>query len=365
MHDKDKIAIDEHLSLEYLSMPDTMLAHVLDSLFDGVFIVDAQRRVLLWNRGAEVLSGFTRDEVVGRTCLEGAVGYLDKFGKPACQGNCPFREALSDAAGQARARFTLRRKNGELLSVVTHVSPLVDRDMNVIGAIEVFRDSTYEEGFRAFQHDFNVLIRKYVSATTYEQVIHQARTKGRSKAMFRDLSILYLDIVEFTNFSERHQADEIVQMLNDIFGICEAITRKHHGEVDKFIGDAIMSTFEDPNEAVECAINILRALGTLNAMRVHAGKQAIHVRIGINSGYVVHGEVGTSQRRDFTVVGDVVNTAARIQSLSESDSLYISEATFIRLKKRNLFTFYREVTVKGKHQSIKIFRLLPEALKGS
>ena len=176
-----------------------------------------------------------------------------------------------------------------------------------------------------------------------------------------DLTILYLDIVDFTGYSEKHSHKEVVELLNNVFGFCGMITNECHGDIDKFIGDAIMAVFIDSNDAIKAGKNILKILSEFNKRERKGDEKELSVRIGINSGIVIQGEIGTLERKDLTVIGDTVNTASRIQSISQVDSIFISESTLTRLnsKNKNLFEFYDKVKVKGKRDKLNIYKYKP------
>jgi adenylate cyclase len=106
---------------------------------------------------------------------------------------------------------------------------------------------------------------------------------------------------------------------------------------------------------VKVCTNSFKTL-TLNTVRTKEFKQEVNVRLGINSGKVIQGDIGTVERKDLTVIGDAVNIAARIQTVTAPNSISISEATFSRLKNPSSFKFKEEVIVKGKKQSVRIFR---------
>jgi two-component system sensor histidine kinase ChiS len=156
-----------------------------------------------------------------------------------------------------------------------------------------------------------------LSTATMDEVQDQLQGTTEAKARVRELTVLYLDVVGFTSFSERNPAEAVATMLNELFGVCEVITRECHGDIDKFIGDAIMAVFIDANDAVAAGRKVLSAVLRLNETRQARGLEGIRIRIGINSGSVIQGEIGTSSRKDVTVIGDVVNTAARIESATE------------------------------------------------
>lgn len=166
--------------------------------------------------------------------------------------------------------------------------------------------------------------------------------------------------MNFTGFSENKAPEEVVRLLNNLFGICDVITREGFGDIDKFIRDAIMAVFNDANDAVRSAMRILdTGIPGLNQVRHARNKAPIAIRIGINSGLVLQGDVGTVDRKDLTVIGDSVNIAARIEKASLPNRLMISEATYARLDEElsQKFTFHQEHELRGKAQPIKLFIL--------
>jgi class 3 adenylate cyclase len=121
-----------------------------------------------------------------------------------------------------------------------------------------------------------------------------------------------------------------------------------------------MAIFNDANDAVRASVKILQeALPQMNQSRQQRGLQEISVRIGINSGLVMQGEVGTLDRRDLTVIGDAVNIAARVEKSSLPNRLMISEASYARLKAdlRPKFEFHHEEQLRGKNASVRLYLL--------
>lgn len=348
------------LNIDYLQRTDTVLGEVMNSIFDGVYMVDRTRRILFWNRGAEKITGYSADEVMDKHCFDNILNHVDENGHLICKGRCPLSEAM--ATGNAvSAKIYPLRKDGVRVPVLTNISPIRDGDGEVIAAIEVFRDISTEENYRILQEKFNKIVRKYVSGHAYKEILTQAHLGGdNASVQVRDLTILYLDIVGFTPLAEKSSPEEIVNILNDVFGMCDVITKERNGDIDKFIGDAIMAVFVDANDAVGAGEQILTdALLDLNELRAKEGHEPIAVRIGVNSGNVLQGDVGTADRKDLTVIGDVVNTAERVESICEPNTLTISEATFARLapETADRFAYVGEVTVKGKTEPLRVFAL--------
>lgn len=351
--------MDEPMSAEYLSRKDTVLAAVLNALFDGVYIVDKDRKILFWNRGAEEITGYRAEEVENHWCGDNILNHIDEKGNILCHGGCPLTRSLRTGEHVRKKVYPLHQ-SGRRFPVVTHVAPIRDEAGEIIAAIEVFRDVSQEEEFRLLQEKFNKLIARYVSSATLDEVVAQIHGKSSTGVCIRDLTVLYVDVVAFTSFSERHSGEEAVSLLNDIFGICEVITTEYNGDIDKFLGDCIMAVFVDANDAVGAARQVLSALGRLNKQRGSEGQEPVAVRIGINSGHVIQGDVGTRDRKDLTVIGDVVNTAARIQASAQPNSVYISTAAFSRLKDSTAFAYEGEIRVKNRETPIGVYRYAGE-----
>ena len=329
--------------------------NMLNTIFDGIYIVNTKREILFWNKGAENIAGYTYHEVIGKKCSANILNHIDENGKLLCKSDCPLTHCIKTGKNIQEKVFPLN-KNGKRFPTLTHISPIKDDSNNTVGAIEVFRDITKEEDFRILQEKFNTFIQKYLSKNTYEEIQKQVKHGKSDLNVIKDLTILYLDVVSFTEFSESAEPNIIADLLNDLFGICDVITREYHGDIDKFIGDSIMATFLDANDAVNASVKIMEALGYFNINRRKDALSEIKLRLGINSGNVVQVEVGTRDRKDYTVLGDVVNTAARIQSIADPNSIFISESTLARIHNKEEFILVGDKKLKGKKEAIKIYK---------
>lgn len=346
----------EKITIESLGEKNNLLSQVLNALFDGVYITDRRRRIIFWNKGAEEITGYGAEEVEGKYCRNNILNHVDENGKLLCRSACPLLFAIKTGKGVSEKVYPLH-KSGRRIPVETHIAPLRNEEGKIIAGIEIFRDISVEENYRILQEKFNSLIKKYISSTTMEKVMEQIKSGGTDQGDLKDVTVLYLDIAGFTPFSETHSSKEVMNLLNEFFGLSEVITKKYQGDIDKFIGDAIMAVFIDANDAVAAAEEILLTLKSLNKQREAQNKEPINIRIGINSGKVVQGEIGTLSRKDLTVIGDAVNTAARIQQAATINNVSISEATWSRIRNPERFEPDRVMSLKGKKQNISVFRL--------
>lgn len=186
------------------------------------------------------------------------------------------------------------------------------------------------------------------------------------------LSVLFSDIRSFTSLSESITPQENFRFLNSYFAHMGPIIRRSSGFIDKYIGDAIMGLFEDTDQALQAAINMLMHLYKYNEGRKRAGYIPISIGIGINTGNLMLGTVGENDRLETTVIGDVVNVASRIESLTKKYGipLLISEQTFNSLKNPEKYSirFIGRTKVKGKESDVSVFEVfdgdLPKVFKG-
>lgn len=330
---------------------------LLDFIFDGIYVVDINGRIVFWNSGAEKITGYSSAEVIGNFCKDNILNHIDSEGVLVCVNNCPLKVAINENRSTQKKLYPLH-KDGRRLPVSTHIAPIKNKQGLIIGAIEVFRDISVQEEFEILQKKFDKLIKQYVSNTAYESVMNQASGDSRIKAETKDLAVFYMDIVGFTTLTEKNGPREVVEMLNAFFSLSSHIIKKHSGDIDKFIGDCVMAVFIDSKDAVAAAREFLfEGLVSLNKKLCESGLPQINVRVGINTGELISGAIGSELRRDHTVIGDVVNTAARVQSEAEPGTLYVSEFTLSRLPDVKKFEFVRQIVLKGKLTPVKLFKL--------
>ncbi|MDH4263239.1 MAG: adenylate/guanylate cyclase domain-containing protein [Spirochaetia bacterium] len=148
----------------------------------------------------------------------------------------------------------------------------------------------------------------------------------------KDVTVMFADMIGFTSRSQSMSHNQLIDLLNLVMGIVVHSIEKNSGYIDKFIGDGVMCVFFEPVSAILAAIEIQNNLFQLNEFREASGAEPLHMRIGMNSGSVILGSIGTKKRMDWTALGDVVNTASRIEKLSRKNSVLISNSTYLRVK---------------------------------
>ena len=180
-------------------------------------------------------------------------------------------------------------------------------------------------------------------------------------------TILFSDIRSFTSISEKMDAKSLVSLLNEYFTEMVDVVIKEYGVVDKYIGDAIMAVFgapvtrkDDAIHAVRAAVGMRKALATLNERLVARGLNPIKTGIGIHTGEVVAGNIGSEKRMEYTVIGDTVNLASRLESATKDlgVAVLVSDDTYQLVKDHVEARPVKEITVKGRQKPVMTYEVL-------
>lgn len=215
--------------------------------------------------------------------------------------------------------------------------------------------------------DIRKMFSSYVSKRIVDELIRDP-SKAKLGGDRKEITVLFSDIRGFTSFSEKHQPEEVVSLLNEYLGAMTHIVFEHEGTLDKFIGDAIMALWGAPvgqpdhaERACRCALAMIEKLKELQTKWAAEGKHVIDIGIGINTGEMVVGNMGAEGKKmDYTVIGDNVNLGARLESLTRqyNSHIIISEFTYAKVKDRVEAKELGSVTVKGKQQPVVVYDLV-------
>ncbi|MFN0058840.1 MAG: adenylate/guanylate cyclase domain-containing protein [Planctomycetota bacterium] len=210
---------------------------------------------------------------------------------------------------------------------------------------------------------------RYSAPSVVEQIVRSSATDaaGEMMAEEREVSVLFLDLVNFTGLTEQLEPKEVSRLLNGIFGeLCQCAFAEA-GTLDKFTGDGLMAIFGAPLPQADHAIRAVRAALSMQAAlanfnRERSGASPLAIRIGINSGNVIAGDIGTTTRRDYTVIGDTVNVASRLESqIARPGQIVVGPYTYERVEPFAICRQLGSVPLKGKQREVDAY--LVEGLK--
>ena len=254
-----------------------------------------------------------------------------------------------------------------------HTGTFTENDIDLLAALANYCAVAIERIRNAEKADFERQVRsrleRYHSPGVIEQVISEDQSAGEEgirRLTKAECTVLFADIVGFTAYSEKAQPEEVAEMMEGYFTHAVEAIFSAGGTLDKFIGDCVMAFFGAPvhtedhaTRAVQAAVRILDALDEWNRDREEKGQPRFQTRIAINTGPVVVGDIGSNRRVDYTVLGNTVNVAARLESaVAAPDEIVIGDATNRQLAGAIPTEALGEFQLKGLAQKIVAHRVI-------
>lgn len=251
----------------------------------------------------------------------------------------------------------VRRLAGEVDKAKRNFAELVNRVKQHSARMDALKEKLKREGvLRAY-------IARYVGNDVIEQMI-LSQDADPLKNERCEATLLFADVRSFTTLSEGMTPEDIIAMLNEYFDAMVGIIFKHGGILDKFVGDELMAVFSPqadkraaPLAAVHTAIDMQQHLGKLMQDRNARGLPVFQVGIGINTGSVVVGNVGAKNRMDYTVIGDTVNVAARLEQMAEGGEIIVGEQTHAYTRHSVLMREKGSIKVKNRDEPVKCYEV--------
>ncbi|WP_414565278.1 MULTISPECIES: GAF domain-containing protein [unclassified Anabaena] len=245
-------------------------------------------------------------------------------------------------------------------SINLTVNPLTNPEGGVRGGLVVLEDISQEKRMKSTMY-------RYLTPHVAEQVMalgEDALMVGERK----EVTVLFSDIRGYTTLTENLGASEVVSLLNQYFETMVEAVFNYEGTLDKFIGDALMAVFGAPLpltenhawRAVQSALDMRQRLDEFNQRRIIQAQPQIRIGIGISSGEVVSGNIGSHKRMDYTVIGDGVNLSSRLEGVTKEYGcdIILSEFTYQLCSDRIWARQLDKIRVKGKHQAVNIYELI-------
>lgn len=347
---KDKIVFIGLTASGLLDVFGTPLSNEENGSMPGIQLHASMADSILANRFIRPASEKSRVASVVITAL--AIGLLAAFLPFAAAAGASLA-VLGGWTVFAVAAF----KGGQWLNLVQPVAS---------GGLALFFGTAYQYFIEGREkRRVSKLFGRYVSKDVYSQLMSNpdlAELGGKR----REMTVLFSDIRGFTSVTERGEPEALVRQLNEYFSRMVEIVFKHKGTVDKFVGDMVMALFSAPlddadhaEHAVQAAIDMVRELAVLNRGWAAKGMAQLDIGIGVNSGDMIAGNIGSSSIMSYTVIGDNVNLGARLESLNKDykTRIIISDATRSRLKSEFELRPLGDVIVKGKSKAVQIFEI--------
>ena len=365
---------------------------MLESMTESVLIttsdLDAPGPFIIYvNRAFETMTGWQREEILGKSprILQGpkteAGIFQDlqeklKKGKIWSGRTVNYRKDGSEFYMQWSI-VPIRNEGGEIhqyLAIQTDVTQKVHTERKLQQAMEKERKRTLE--IEKANIKLNNLINrqkrtldlfiKYVPETIVKKALaHQDYIKREGEQL--EVALLFCDIRNFTSIAERLTPKQVVEFLNIYYSMMSKVIKGYHGVINQFIGDGIFVVFGAPDpipdpemSSVQCAVDMVHQLDEINDRLKNTFNENIIIGIGINSGPIIAGNLGSEDRLSYSITGDVVNTANRIESLTKDqpNAILISQSVYDKTKARIVTHPWGEVQIKGKNEKINVFQVL-------
>lgn len=244
-----------------------------------------------------------------------------------------------------------------------------DEDMEFLTALANQAAIAIENSHLTKKMQTEAVMRDKLERFFPEAVSKRLREEGRLETVETEVTALFSDISSFTQMSSTMQPRQVIEMLNEYFKLMvEDIVFPYEGTLEKYIGDALLAVWgapyekdDDAERAVRAAIEMQWTVRRLNQHWLTQNKRPIQIHIGLNSGRVAAGNIGSDKLFQYAHIGDTTNVASRICSAAEADEIVISQSTFDKLTLQNLpFVKLAPIMVKGKDKPLQLYRLLWE-----
>jgi len=323
---------------------------MLESMSSGVLTLDEHEQIVTCNAAGLRILQTTPGEIVQKP-----------FAQFFYDTNAWVLEKVKRVMDTGEADITVDAEievAAQTLSVNLTIVPLTGADHKRLGSMVMLEDISSEKRMKS-------TMSRYMDASIADQLL--ATGADSMGGVSVPATVLFSDIRGFTTITEELGPQATVSMLNEYFEIMVDCLRQEDGMLDKFIGDAVMAAFgipvahnDDEDRAVRTSISMITRLADWNVIRLSEGKKPINIGIGLNTDVVVSGNIGAKKRMDYTIIGDGVNLAARLESACKQYAAKILISEFTQKKLRGTYRM-REidlVVVKGKTQPVAVFEVL-------
>lgn len=343
--DQAAVALDNARLFQEIAGMKDLMDNVFVSIDSGVLTIDADDCLSFVNRAAERLLGVSADAVLGRP-YAAALGELTQTLDPL------IAQVRGDAVSRSLEIIAERKAGGPIDLGVT-LSPLLNRRAEELGGVAIVVEDVSEK--KRVES-----LRRYLPSAFVD---HVRDLDAAQQPQRREVTVLFADIRSFSTLGEHLQPEELIHLANGFFSEAVAAIAEQQGLIDKFVGDAVMALFNTPlNPQADHAAQAVRAAMLIrdNVVQFRAtlpDDVQLHFGIGIHTGEVVVGNVGSIQRKDYSVIGDAVNLTKRLQEMAGFDEILVSRSVYEAVAALVTAESLPPVQVKGRQTWEEVFRL--------
>jgi len=205
------------------------------------------------------------------------------------------------------------------------------------------------------------LFKPYVPKAVTSRILEG---EGSLPSERREVTVIFIDIKEFTKLADKLDPEKATEIINNIFKPIVGIVDKHGGCINKFLGDGLMAIFgtpfshkDDPERAAGASLEIMKSIEENGKIKIGNKVNNLKTRIGINTGLCISGEIGSASRKEFTVIGDAVNLASRLQVIAPTGKIVVGERTYQKIKEKFICDLPRKLKIKGKKDLVTAYKL--------
>ena len=323
----------------------------------GIMIVDKNRKLLEVNPKFCDLLGYSREELMGNSAemIHISSETYKEFGEKA------FKQVRNKKT--VNLDWPWKKKDGSKIWFRIAGDPVANEEEVLWTVVDITQRVHAHEKIEKLA----VKLSKYLSPQVYESIF-SGRQNVKIEAYRKKLTVFFSDIKGFTELTDRLEPEVLSSLLNSYLNEMSKIALKHGGTIDKFVGDAILIFFGDPEskgdreDANACVLMALEMQERMKYLRKLWEDQGIskplNIRIGINTGYCNVGNFGSEDRLDYTIIGGEVNLASRLESKADSGQILISHETYALIKKQIVCEKKEEINVKGIAHKIQTYQVI-------
>ena len=323
----------------------------------GIMIVDKNRKLLEVNPKFCDLLGYSREELIGNSAemIHISSETYKEFGEKA------FKQVRNKKT--VNLDWPWKKKDGSKIWFRIAGDPVANEEEVLWTVVDITQRVHAHEKIEKLA----VKLSKYLSPQVYDSIF-SGKQNVKIEAYRKKLTVFFSDIKGFTELTDRLEPEVLSSLLNSYLNEMSKIALKHGGTIDKFVGDAILIFFGDPEskgdreDANACVLMALEMQERMKYLRKLWEDQGIskplNIRIGINTGYCNVGNFGSEDRLDYTIIGGEVNLASRLESKADSGQILISHETYALIKKQIVCEKKEEINVKGIAHKIQTYQVI-------